>query len=323
MQVRIRGREGQELDREHIQAIQAAISLALYKPDDFKEEPVVQKQDDGSLLLILEGVGANTRQRIIDSIGSFLGSDLEFSEFTPIQLKLKEGTETLISNPFLEKLKRGELTVEQWHTFAKQRYFSAQTFEDLLEAGIAAAQNGGHHFIAEELMSNLLDEKGLNAQGEALKLGSHESWRQDFYLALSIDQRALENIQPLPGSQNYLDVVEELIRTGDVFMIVGAILMKEYSIPYEFESLKAGRDLTFPERFVFAPEDSLEQRQAKSRARRYINHHINHDRHSHYPKLERELFRFLDQPDALAKIIDGIDLMGRSTLEFYKSLEQI
>lgn len=237
--------------------------------------------------------------------------------------RLREITERMIDNPVLDAVERGELTPDQWREFAKQRYLAALRFEELLEAGIRKAQEIQDQELVEALASNLRDEKGLNSQGQPLQIGPHEKWRQDFYNALGLDGHALASAAPLSGTQEYDATLRRLIDTEDALTVAGALLIQEYSIPKEFERIKIGRNLTFPDQFVATENDTPEQRRQKQAARLYIDHHIAHDEHSHYPDLERAISKYAGDQENLAKIMNGMGIISEAKQKFYKSLEQI
>jgi len=235
---------------------------------------------------------------------------------------LREITERMIDNPILNAVGRGELTPEQWREFAKQRYLAAIHFEELLEAGIRKAQEIEDQELAETLAQNLRDEQGLDSQGRSLQIGPHESWRQDFYNALGLDGNALSSAEPLDGTKEYGATLKQLIDNKDGLTVTGALLIQEYSIPEEFKRIKVGRDLTFPAQFVPTDSDTPEQRLQKQAARLYIDHHIGHDATKHYPDLERTISKYSADPESLAKIMRGMEIISNAKQKFYESLQQ-
>ncbi len=240
-----------------------------------------------------------------------------------IHSRLKEITERIINNPVLDAIEKGEPTQDEWREFAKQRYLAARHFEELLKAGIKKAQEIGDQELVEALSSNLRDEEGINAQGQPLQTGSHEKWRQDFYNALGLDGHALASAESLEGTKEYDTTLKQLIDNEDALTVSGALLIQEYSIPEEFKRIKVGRDLTFPAQFVTTDTDSHEQRRQKGFARLYIDHHIAHDATSHYPDLERAISKYAADPESLAKIMRGMEIISAAKQKFYQSLEQI
>ena len=237
--------------------------------------------------------------------------------------RLKEITERIINNPVLDAVENGELTPDEWREFAQQRYLAALHFEELLEAGIKKAQEMQDQELAKALADNLRDEQGINRYGQPLATGSHEKWRQDFYNALGLDSHALSSAEPLDGTKEYDATLKQLIDNEDTLTIAGALLIQEYSIPEEFKRIKVGRDLTFPAQFVTTDSDTPEQRRKKQAARLYIDHHIGHDATKHYPDLERAISKYSVDPESLAKIMRGMEIISNAKQRLYESLEQI
>jgi pyrroloquinoline quinone (PQQ) biosynthesis protein C len=240
-----------------------------------------------------------------------------------IHSRLRETTESMINNPVLEAVESGNLSQDEWREFAKQRYLAARHFEELLKAGIEKAQEIQDQELVEALSSNLRDEEGVNEHGQPLQTGSHEKWRQDFYNALGLDGHALSSAEPLDGTKEYDSTLRRLIDNEDVLTVAGALLIQEYSIPEEFKRIQVGRDLTFPAEFVTNSSDSSEQRRQKGFARLYIDHHIAHDARSHYPDLERAISKYSADPESLAKIMRGMEIISTAKQKFYESLQQI
>lgn len=236
---------------------------------------------------------------------------------------LREITERIINNPVLDAVENGELTQDEWREFAKQRYLAALHFEELLEAGIRKAQEMRDQELAEALADNLRDEQGINKYGQPLATGSHEKWRQDFYNALGLDGHALSSADPLDGTKEYDATLKQLIDNEDGLTVAGALLIQEYSIPEEFKRIKIGRDLTFPAQFVTADSDTPEQRRQKQAARLYLDHHIGHDATQHFPDLKRAISKYSADPESLAKIMRGVEIINIAKQRFYENLQQI
>ncbi len=239
-----------------------------------------------------------------------------------IHSRLHEVTEQMIDNPVLDAIEAGTLTQDEWREFAKQRYLAARHFEALLKAGIQKAKEAGDEELVEALSSNLRDEEGFDKTGNPLPTGSHEKWRQDFYNALGLDGHALSSAAAFDGTMQYDGTLRELIEAGDILTVSGALLLQEYSIPEEFKRIRIGRDLTFPDQFVLQPTDPSEMRRQKGFARLYIDHHIAHDATSHYPELERAIIKHARNPDALAKIFEGMNIISAAKRKFYESLQE-
>lgn len=237
-----------------------------------------------------------------------------------IRLHLQKTTDAIVHNSVLDAVEEGKFTQDEWREFAKQRYLAALHFEELLEAGLKKARILGDQELVDALVSNLQDERGIDAQGNLLSTGSHEKWRRDFYGALGLEEDALSSAEPLEGTRMYDESLKHLIDAGDVLTIAGAILLQEFSIPEEFKRIKIGRDLTFPDQFTTQSKDTSEQRLKKGFARLYIDHHIVHDATSHYPNLERALMKYADDPVNVSQILTGVEMIHVAKQYFYKSL---
>lgn len=51
--------------------------------------------------------------------------------------------------------------------------------------------------------------------------------------------------------------------------------------------------------------------------------HIAHDAKSHYPDLERAISKYVVDPENLAKIMRGMEIISQAKQRFYESLKQI
>lgn len=237
-----------------------------------------------------------------------------------VRSTLSQSTKQFVGHAFLDQIESGSLSKEEWRLFAAQRYLAAHDFENLLEVSVEEAKNLGFKHLAEVLQSNLNDEKGVDADGNALAEGSHAKWRQDFYSALGLPPEILDSKVALAGTKKYCDLLSNLIVERNLMKILGALLMLEYSIPEEFKRIKVGRDLTFKDEFVFESTDSPEVRRKKGFARLYIDHHIYHDAESHYPDLEEAVFEIIDE-EAMNDLLEGIRLLGEAKSNFYDGFE--
>ena len=234
-----------------------------------------------------------------------------------IQHHLKDITKQMIDNPILAMIEVGIFTVEEWRAFAVQRYLAACYFEELLKAGIKKAKMCGEIEIMTALAANLRDEEGIDEKGNFLPTGSHEKWRQDFYNALGLDNQLLAAAVPLVETVEYSAALKDLIDNQELFVIVGAILLLEYSIPEEFKRLQIGRDKVFPDQFVLQSSDSIEDRKRKGHARLYIDHHILHDANSHYPDLEQAIVKSIKNSESLEQILAGMEIIKSAKQKFY------
>lgn len=235
----------------------------------------------------------------------------------------KEATREIVqNNEVLDTVRRGELSPEQWQTFAEQRYLAAIPFEDLLRAGVEKAREMGDEELASTLEENLRDEMGIDENGVQNPEKSHTTWRRDFYKAIGVDEATLKQREQLTGTEEYSRTLQDLINKGDAVAIAGALLVLEASIPAEFKKIKDGRDKTFAETFVDQPNDSEEIKVAKAKARLYLDDHISHDAASHYPDLLKALGKYAYSQETAARVQFGAHEITNAKRKFYASLEE-
>ena len=235
--------------------------------------------------------------------------------------QVKRLTWRVIKNPVLSTLQSWKWTIEQWREFAKQRYLAAHLFVPLLEMWKMLADASWLDDIAQSLVANLHDEKGIREWKIVPEL-SHETWRVDFYKALWVDEDSLENAEPNVWSKNYQWALEKLIKERNLHRILWAVLFLEWSIPPEFLSIKKWRDSTFPDIFVYSKSDTPEQIEYKRRARIYIDDHITHDAQSHYPDLLRAVLRSVRDNQGVADIFEWMEIVAKVRGDFYREMEK-
>jgi hypothetical protein len=236
---------------------------------------------------------------------------------------VKEANRSLVAdNPSLSLLQHGALSKDDWRAFAIQRFLIATPFEGLLREGIRKAAEHRLDALQSSLEKNLHDEIGIDENGSVRADRAHSTWRKEFYAALGIVEQELAMVQPIQGTAKYLLTLQQIIN-GDVFVIAGALLVLEATIPGEFRKLQEGRDRVFPEAFVESPDDSDEVRESKKRARLYIDDHIWHDARSHYPDLLSAIVSSVSTAHGLESVKEGMAKVGRAKKAFYDDLGRI
>lgn len=203
---------------------------------------------------------------------------------------------------------------EQWKQFSVERYTAASDFVELLRTGIETAKNLGDTEFAQTLQANLNDELGIDAKGVQHESANHETWRKNFYRAIGVSDSALAEHKTHPeawleGTRRYHEEVKKLIEEKNVLVIAGALFALEATIPTEFQKIQAGRDRRFPH---LTDDERL-----------YIDNHIEHDKSSHYPDLQRALVKYVHNADAFNEIQRGIETIMDAKGEFYASVEKI
>ncbi len=216
----------------------------------------------------------------------------------------KSAEEFLGENRFLDRLEVGEVTTEVWREFAVQRYAAAMPFEGLLEACKVKAEEMGDEKLTQVLLDNLRDEAGVDEAGQVVPELAHSTWRQNFYQGLGLSEVSLATIDETGGTRSYREALEELIETGDMLQLAGAILVLEGSIPREFLRLKRGRDVVFPG--------------LSAEARLYLDDHILHDAKSHYPDLLGALEKYAKMIVGQKKITEGVRVIAEAKKKFYQ-----
>ena len=226
---------------------------------------------------------------------------------------VKDASPWLFENPALERIEDGQLTPEQWRQFSVERYTAASDFVELLKTGIETAEKLEDTELAKTLQANLNDELGIDAKGIQHEKANHETWRKNFYRAIGVLDAVLNDHKMHPkkwleGTSRYHETVKELIAEGNAFAIAGALFALEATIPTEFQRISAGRDRQFPD---LTDDERL-----------YIDSHIEHDKSSHYPDLQRALAKYVHDADAIHEIQRGVKIIMGAKGEFYKSIEK-
>lgn len=241
-----------------------------------------------------------------------------------LSVKLDELRDLIVQNPTLDAIAAGAVSQDNWRQFAIQRYLIALPFRDLLVQCVKVATEFGDEELKSVLERNLQEEDGINlVDGEIKESRSHEKWRRDFYTALGISENELEDTPSYGVTQNYETVLRECIENRRSYEQLGALLMLESSIPFEFAKLAQGRDRTFPDAFMRAEGDTRDVHNAKARARLYLDHHVLHDVKYHFPQLRDALLKHADDPEILAKMIAGMELIAKARREFYDGMRRV
>lgn len=241
--------------------------------------------------------------------------DMGYSE--KIIADLNNARATITSAQILSYLESGDASPDVWRAFGVQRALAAVPFEELLKAGIQKAET--HPQIQRALQQNLNDEIGVTASGQVANELSHATWRKDFYTALGISEDELMSAAPHPATTEYFNRLRE-VENENCFVISGAILAFEFSIPLEFKKMQTGRNKTFPEIFVAADSDSPEVRESKLRACKYIDDHIVHDAQAHYPDLLKAIEASIDTEEQLQDVLRGARAITMTKANFLNAM---
>ncbi len=205
--------------------------------------------------------------------------------------KIRDVVRPLTRHVFLARLRRHELSRAQFLTFTIQRHALAAGFVELLMVGV---RNAPTLELKQILEQNLADETGNGNPALA-----HSQWRADYLRALGV---AGLTVEPIEGVTQYECAARNLMN-GSAAEIAGAILALERSIPPEYRCIQRNRDALFP---------ALD-----ANARLYLDDHIVHDTHAHYPDLLRAVHTSgLDH----ATVVTGAQTVMRARIEFYNSI---
>lgn len=201
-----------------------------------------------------------------------------------LQAALEERTNTFLCEPFLKACADKLLPLEDFNRAALSRFGGgAPLLENLLLAGIFLSRKEEQPILEATFADNLKDERGVKGHAAFSRAGSHAAWRHDFLLALGCAQ---------PSA--YERYVNDLIEKGDLSELTGAVLWLEYSIPEEFkiiqDYLKDKRPDLFSDPYALL----------------YLNHHIGHDAHKHFPDLLQAVQSSKLDFEALKTGISGI-----------------
>ncbi len=213
--------------------------------------------------------------------------------------KNREGS--LLNHPVWQFI--GTASQEQLKQFCAVRYSPANRFEEMLRRGIELAQSQELPEIVDALTKNLRDELGLDREtGVPHALGSHGSWRKDFFAALGEFPKVID---PFP--------LYSFKESDSVSTLIGMMLAAEMTIGAEDKLLLTALEKVFPEKF--APNDE------NVKARLYLADHIKHDFLEHYPWLAKAV---ADVIESLSKeqIKNGISRFALERKELYDRIVQ-
>jgi hypothetical protein len=195
--------------------------------------------------------------------------------------------------------------------FAAQRHKLTSGFLSLLEKVYELAKQNGCEDLSVVLLNNIHDEVGW-FDGVVKTELAHSTWRECYLGALGIED---QNFKPLAETDAYNKTMQNVINTGDLWKIVGALLFLEGNIPGEFALIKDKRNELFPETFVINENDDKVVVNKKQQAAKYLDDHIVHDARSHYP----DLFKVLKEVNQVEEISEGIKIMAGAKFDFYNS----
>lgn len=213
----------------------------------------------------------------------------------------------------LKYIESGEIGKDGFQRFFTQRLLATSSFENLLKRLIVLSPTDE---LRSAVQDNLNDEIGV-FDGKIDPDKSHATWRRNFYQALEISDEMIAGALSGRGTEEYLQMMQEIIDGDNGYVMAGALLFLEGQIPREFRYLKVGRDLLFGEKFVDEVGDTEAVKAQKIKARTYLDDHIVHDAKAHFPQLLSALAAVGADADALLSICEGVELAKNARVAFY------
>ncbi|WP_392535040.1 hypothetical protein [Nostoc sp. C117] len=241
----------------------------------------------------------------------------------------KEIKEVVTNNPVLNAIAQANVNRQEFKNFVVQHYFSADWFIELLMHGETLLCKLGHEELADEFRYNYEDEMGI-ANGVQVFENSHESWRQDYCQAISIDLKSEKPMDSTIG--NHREPLKKLIIEKNGYFLAGMLAATEIYLVKEFQKIQLGRDKLFPEVFIITEKCSLEVVNKKKKNRKYIDDHIKHDA-LHYADILGPALTIVEKAKANNGIVNGyhvaeeikagIQAVTHAKEEFYIGLKDL
>jgi pyrroloquinoline quinone (PQQ) biosynthesis protein C len=231
-------------------------------------------------------------------------------------------TKQLLKSCFILRMKQSNVSLRIYELWVKERSMLSSNFVSLLKQCLPLLRGAGHEFLYNALEVNLYDEIGL-IDGVLQPQQSHAFLKTKYLEALGIDYHSIHVTQLLASTQYHSHQLLDLEASGDTFKICGSLLMMENFIPHEYRAAQASRNYLFPELFVIDEHDSAEVREEKRACSRYIDDHITHDAHDHFPQLLSALEPFYAEEKYRTDIQSGIDLIYDCRQFFYNEFDKL
>ncbi|MFQ5956818.1 MAG: TenA family transcriptional regulator [Candidatus Brocadiales bacterium] len=138
-----------------------------------------------------------------------------------------------LNHPFLEKFRRGKLSLDRIRIFARQYYLYARWFGRYISAIVA---NMPDECSRAFLIKNLYQE-----HGESNPTRTHPAIFREFMDALSLDSQEIEETEPLPEMRLFIHEYLLICREGHFLEALGAMGPGTESIvPYIYRPIYEG-----------------------------------------------------------------------------------
>jgi len=201
-------------------------------------------------------------------------------------------------NEFFQRFKEQRLSRDQLQRFLRQYHYFCKHFVKLLE-GLLYKTPVDEVEMRVELIKTLHSELGSGSIEQA-----HVRQLERFAGALGLSEADLNQTQPLPEVESYLQVLRRLFMETDYLVALGAELAVETTAASEFRYLYPGLQ-KYPE---FTAEDLA-----------FFELHVQEEQ-QHSDWLVEAVRRTAGTPAALAQVAAGARETTEAWYEFWKGL---
>jgi len=209
-------------------------------------------------------------------------------------------THPVNSNEFFQRFKEERLSREQLRRFLRQYHYFCKHFVKLLE-GLLYKTPVDEIEMRVELIKTLHSELGSGSLEQA-----HVRQLERFARALGLSEPDLNQTQPLPEVESYLQVLRRLFLETDYLVALGAELAVETTAASEFQYLYPGLQ-KYPE---FTAEDLV-----------FFELHVQEEQ-QHSQWLVEAVRKTAGSPAALAQVAAGARETAEAWHQFWKGLDQ-
>jgi len=209
-------------------------------------------------------------------------------------------THPVNSNEFFQRFKEQRLSREQLQRFLRQYHYFCKHFVKLLE-GLLYKTPVDEIEMRVELIKTLHSELGSGSLEQA-----HVRQLERFARALGLSEPDLNQTQPLPEVESYLQVLRRLFLETDYLVALGAELAVETTAASEFQYLYPGLQ-KYPE---FTAEDLA-----------FFELHVQEEQ-QHSQWLVEAVRKTADSPAALARVAAGARETAEAWHQLWKGLDR-
>ncbi|HLD16398.1 MAG TPA: iron-containing redox enzyme family protein [Coxiellaceae bacterium] len=233
---------------------------------------------------------------------------------------INKAMQSVVANMAIRRMMLRRINPDQFKLLIIQKALIRSQLIRQLTMALDIAEEQKLEPLTQSLRRNLCDETGFDAEGKMHPENSHATWQSHFLNALDITPAVLKRARPLSSVIQYNKQMHYMELKGDLYEILGAILMTERIIPLEFRAIQLSRDFLFTSRFVIAKTDGREEIFQKRLACQYIDHHILHDSNEHYPDFLNAINQIYLTPPEEIRLIRGIHLIRDGRCDLYNDI---